>query len=116
MSHLSPDQIESFRKRLADELESLEQEIKKLEAKPDMGDEPGPEDEIDEATEYYNQQAQVHDLRERLGKIESALIRIEKGTYGICEMTGKQIPLEALEVNPYLAVHPDYAKEHHNHS
>jgi DnaK suppressor protein len=34
-------------------------------------------------------------------EIEEALKRIEKGTYGICELTGKPIPLNRLEAIPW---------------
>jgi RNA polymerase-binding transcription factor DksA len=34
-------------------------------------------------------------------EIEEALKRIEKGTYGICELTGKPIPPNRLEVIPW---------------
>lgn len=39
--------------------------------------------------------------QDALYEIEEALKRIEKGTYGICEMSGKTIPAERLEVRPY---------------
>lgn len=35
-----------------------------------------------------------------LSEIEDALMRIQNGTYGICEKTGKNIPIERLEANP----------------
>ena len=41
--------------------------------------------------------------RETLREIEAALDRIEKGTYGICTVSGKEIPLERLEALPYAA-------------
>jgi DnaK suppressor protein len=34
-------------------------------------------------------------------EIEEALKRIEKGTYGVCELTGKQIPKARLEAIPW---------------
>src|SRR5437667_8299788 len=34
-------------------------------------------------------------------EIEEALKRIEKGTYGICELTGKQIPKSRLDAIPW---------------
>jgi RNA polymerase-binding transcription factor DksA len=34
-------------------------------------------------------------------EIEEALKRIEKGTYGVCELTGKQIPRARLEAIPW---------------
>lgn len=39
--------------------------------------------------------------QDALYEIEEALKRIVKGTYGICEMSGKTIPVERLEVRPY---------------
>ncbi len=38
--------------------------------------------------------------REYLREIEAALERIEEGTYGICEVTGKPIGLERLKAIP----------------
>jgi RNA polymerase-binding transcription factor DksA len=39
--------------------------------------------------------------REALHEIEGALAKIQDGTYGICEMTGKPIEAERLEVLPW---------------
>ncbi len=39
--------------------------------------------------------------QDALYEIEEALKRIKKGTYGICELSGKTIPVERLEVRPY---------------
>lgn len=38
--------------------------------------------------------------RKLLKKIEKALDKIEAGTYGICEICGKEIPIERLEARP----------------
>lgn len=38
--------------------------------------------------------------RSRLNEIDSALTRIEAGTFGICESCGKPIPLKRLERMP----------------
>lgn len=46
-----------------------------------------------------------HILRERsrqkIDEIDAALKRIENGTYGVCEDTGKKIQKERLEAMPY---------------
>nr|WP_249117693.1 TraR/DksA C4-type zinc finger protein [Bacillus safensis] len=42
---------------------------------------------------------QVDDQLE--GEIDAALKRMEDGTYGICEKTGKEIPYERLKAVPY---------------
>ncbi|MGM0440161.1 MAG: TraR/DksA family transcriptional regulator [Chlamydiota bacterium] len=39
-----------------------------------------------------------------LRQIEHALQRIEDGTYGICEITGKPIPTARLEAIPYATM------------
>ena len=39
-------------------------------------------------------------LKARLASIEDALKAIERGTYGICDRCGHEIPLERLEVKP----------------
>lgn len=39
-----------------------------------------------------------------LEKIRGALIRIEKGTYGICEGCGEEIPLARLEAKPSVSL------------
>jgi RNA polymerase-binding transcription factor DksA len=39
--------------------------------------------------------------QEALYEIDAALKRIEDGTYGICELTGKPIPWERLEAIPW---------------
>jgi DnaK suppressor protein len=38
--------------------------------------------------------------RKLINKIKSALMRIENGTYGICEMCGEDIPIKRLKVRP----------------
>jgi RNA polymerase-binding transcription factor DksA len=39
-------------------------------------------------------------LQQRLENVQGALARIEKGTYGLCERCGKEIPPERLEAIP----------------
>ncbi|MHA3772129.1 TraR/DksA family transcriptional regulator [Verrucomicrobiota bacterium sgz303538] len=39
--------------------------------------------------------------QEFLAEIQAAIARIESNTYGICEVTGKPIPLERLEAIPW---------------
>jgi DnaK suppressor protein len=42
-----------------------------------------------------------------LGRIEKALERMRDGTYGICEITGKPIPLARLQALPYATTRVD---------
>ncbi|BCE16058.1 hypothetical protein RSC3_03414 [Bacillus paralicheniformis] len=57
----------------------------------------------DEGTELYEREkdlALFEHEREHLHDIEHALALIEKGTYGRCEVCGKDIPYERLSVLP----------------
>ena len=38
--------------------------------------------------------------RKLLSKIDEALARFEDDTYGICELTGEEIPIERLRARP----------------
>lgn len=42
-----------------------------------------------------------NNVRDLLGKIERALIRMDEGTYGICSRCGKQIEKARLKALPY---------------
>ena len=44
-----------------------------------------------------------------LDKVRSAKVRIENGSYGICEVSGKAIPLARLDALPYASTLVEYA-------
>lgn len=48
--------------------------------------------------------------RKLLREIDDALQRIEQGTYGICEGTGKAIPKARLEAQPWARYCIEYAR------
>jgi len=64
------------------------------EAKPDMTDRAS--EEIDRAFELRTRDRE----RKLINKIDSALRRLEDGTYGYCEETGEPIGLKRLEARP----------------
>ncbi|MHC4842338.1 MAG: TraR/DksA family transcriptional regulator [Planctomycetota bacterium] len=49
--------------------------------------------------------------RKLLDEIHRALERIEDGTYGICEGTGKQIPKARLKAQPWARYCVEYARK-----
>ena len=66
--------------------------------------EQGGGDEIDAALDSAHNEinSQLAELESReLKQVESALARMADGTYGICEATGKPIPLARLQALPY---------------
>ncbi len=54
----------------------------------------------DKFEEFENNSAVLKQLEIRYNEIKDALVRIENGTFGVCESTGDQIPEDRLEVNP----------------
>jgi DnaK suppressor protein len=102
-SYLTPDQLDHFRRRLLawrqDLLAEAEQTIEQL--RSEVNREVG--DEADRATVESDHaiELRVRDRqRKLLRKIDSALHRIDDGTYGYCEETGEPIGLARLEARP----------------
>ncbi len=57
----------------------------------------------DSGTELYEREKDIAlngHLKEELSDIEYSLNQMKDGTYGICEVTGKEIPMERLEAVP----------------
>ena len=52
----------------------------------------------------------MNGARRLLTEIDDALNRIETGTYGICEGTGKPIPKARLEAQPWARYSVEYAR------
>jgi len=59
-----------------------------------------PEDTADRMEELATNVALVEELERRYREVEDALGRMDDGSYGIDEKTGKPIPLERLRANP----------------
>ncbi|GKU84788.1 hypothetical protein NCCP28_41840 [Niallia sp. NCCP-28] len=68
----------------------------------------------DMATELYEREKdyalEEHDQSE-LNKINNALQAIEKGTYGVCRVSGQDIPYERLEAVPTALTLKEYSPE-----
>jgi DnaK suppressor protein len=65
---------------------------------------------LDTAHDEVNSQLAEMESRE-LARIEQALERMRNGTYGICEITGKPIPLARLQALPYATTRVDAQRE-----
>jgi RNA polymerase-binding transcription factor DksA len=53
----------------------------------------------------------LENAKELLEKVRAARIRMDRGTYGICAVSGKAIPLERLEALPYATTRVEYADQ-----
>ncbi|MCK5027042.1 MAG: TraR/DksA C4-type zinc finger protein [Candidatus Pacebacteria bacterium] len=69
-----------------------------------------PNDVADNIEEYETNTAITSELEVRLNNINTALERIESGTYGTCRVCGKKIEEDRLEANPAAQT----CKEHIN--
>ncbi len=78
----------------------IERKIKGFQKNPDFGNDVDPDEETEESEAISTQLAIAQDYKERLTNIESALNRIKKGKYGICEKCGKEISLDVLKAAP----------------
>jgi DnaK suppressor protein len=99
---MNPRQKEYFRRKLTEWRDSLLEEGKSTieglqdsaQAVPDIADRASAE--TDRALELSTRDRQ----RKLISKIESALRRLEDGSYGYCEVTGDPISLRRLDARP----------------
>jgi RNA polymerase-binding transcription factor DksA len=97
---LSPELLKKYKSLLEEGKKKILAEIKEDQTPTDMGDEPGPDDETEEAEAYFNKTAALPTLRKKLANIDSAFLKMKKGKYGICESCGKEVEKEVLEIVP----------------
>jgi RNA polymerase-binding protein DksA len=102
---LKEEDLEHFRERLAAERIAVESRIaaRSRDVQATVRDEEGVGDRGDEATLLYDREQAIDDAdldRDMLAQIDRALQRIEAGTYGVSEVSGKPIPIERLEAVP----------------
>ena len=78
-------------------IDSLKREVNALGVEDEIGDlEDMAELQIDNAID----QTQLKWLETELAEVDAAINRIHSGVYGICEKTGKKIPIARLLANP----------------
>lgn len=70
-----------------------------------------PNDVADEIEEYEERAAILKQLEIRFNEIKRALGKIEEGDYGICEVSGEEIPRERLEANPAARTKVEFADQ-----
>jgi len=67
----------------------------------------------DVGTDNYQQEFALDLMgseRKLIEEIDAALTRMEEGTYGLCEGTGKPIPLQRLEAQPWARYCVEHAR------
>jgi RNA polymerase-binding protein DksA len=86
------------RERLLKEIGGVASDTQALDAAAEGAEDLGDVAELD--AQNAIDQRLLEDLKGRLEEVEAALKRIEEGSYGICEKTGRPIPVERLEAYP----------------
>ena len=102
-SYVKPEWAKFYRKLMAMKMRILEQ-MEALAEESTSQLEAHSIHEADIGTDHYDRDFALSLLssdQELLYEIEEALRRIERGTYGICEITGKPIPKARLEAIPW---------------
>lgn len=106
---LTDEQIEELRGALAAEKDSIEEELAShgkmsggawTGSSESEGEEADPTDAADNIEELAVNVPLVGEFQVRIKEITAALDRMEKGTYGVCEVCGEPIPFDRLEANP----------------
>ncbi|GIW63562.1 MAG: hypothetical protein KatS3mg091_364 [Patescibacteria group bacterium] len=105
-TNFSQAELEKIKKRLLEEEKRVSEDIKDLEKADPFADpnrllENEADEDAREELEHENIEAQIKQLKSLQRDIKSALELIEKGEYGICQMCGKPIGKQRLELIPY---------------
>lgn len=100
--YMSKDQLEHFRQLLLAWKRELMEEVDRtmLHMKDDAANFPDPNDRATQESEFGLELRTRDRERKLLKKIDSALQRIDDGSYGYCEETGDEIGLRRLEARP----------------
>jgi len=102
---LKAEQIARFREQLTAERRAIEARIAAREGDimDTVRDEEGVGDNEDEAQLVYDREDGIVSDEldvQQLEQVKKALARIDAGTYGLSEVSGRPIPLERLEAVP----------------
>ena len=106
------DLLVDLRKQVKDELNMHSSETLKRSQKEDAGD---IVTSADAGTDNFDRDFALSLLsseQEALNEIESAIQRIYRGTYGVCEVTGKPINAERLEAVPFTRFSLEGQRQH----
>ncbi len=106
---LKKSEIEKFKKRLeelraqmAHTIRESSEDVKSVEEAKGYS-----QHQADEGTDDFNRTISLEVSNKELGilrQIERALDKIAEGTYGICDLTGEEIPFPRLEAIPYATM------------
>ena len=102
---LKPEQLAHFCRKLVEERRAIEARLagRQADIMDTVRDEEGVGDSEDEGQLLYDREDEIvsNELDEQqLQQVKKALARIDAGTYGVSEVSGKPIPIARLEAVP----------------
>lgn len=101
------EQLEAEQARLSELIEEHEQELEEArltETSADRSPDPGSAEAGSMKFEYEKELSLERNTIDLLHKVERALVSMDKGTYGVCEVCRSDIPIARLEVLPYATM------------
>jgi len=110
LTMLTVTEVSRFRERLLEEQNELLRKIKVHDRELARDEYEYPLDVSDSAMEIYSKEEILADrnrLNTELAQVDHALHRIEEGTYGTSEISGKPIPVERLDALPWATTRVD---------
>jgi len=108
---MKKEDLENFKKKLEGEKKKIIEELNSFATKepqrenwnanfPEFDGGSAREEDVDEVEEYTTLLSLEISLEKKLKEINSALEKIEKGTFGICEKCKGEIEIKRLKSNP----------------
>lgn len=102
------DLLYKERERLEEELEQVRSSPTDIEnAIPEEGEGGGEEDTADMASALMDKEMELSvedEIDDMLAQVDHALTKIEEGTYGICDISGNEIPKSRLIAIPWASL------------
>ncbi len=94
--------LEELRRQMTQLLKDTKEDFKSLEAVKGYS-----QHQADEGTDDFNRTINLEVTNKELDilrQIDRALEKIEDGTYGVCDITGDEIPMKRLDAVPYATM------------
>lgn len=106
---LKKSEIETFKKRLLEMKDQLGLSLKAVsdDVKTSEESKGYSQHQADEGTDDFGQTISIEVSSKEQGivrQIDRALEKIDEGTYGVCDVSGDEIPIKRLEAVPYATM------------
>jgi len=98
---MTPESLAVLRQRLEDKKAELNERIEKIKADIGRGLDADSKEQAGQLENKEVLDALANEATEEVAQVSAALLRMEEGTYGICDGCGVLIDERRLEARPY---------------